>query len=245
MAAPVIDPTTSVLAYRRGESFIYQPAATNTPTSWAALGLPAGVSINTSTGRISGAATEAGVYNITLTATNVDGTSAPLFVALGIESSIYEPDGSVEINLDWLTGKVSNPATKDGEPVAFVARGDTLIAAVGIMKNGQLQDLPITLVQLAIKEYEGEGVLSLGDGLFRKSGSFDQTRYKTAIHFDPEALTPILSSYEGDRSTYFDATAELRVLWSSQLLEGGPVVELERTSQNFTIRLSRDFIVAA
>nr|WP_265595981.1 Ig domain-containing protein [Verrucomicrobium sp. BvORR106] len=223
---------------------MYQPAASNSPTSWAALGLPAGVTINTSTGRISGAATEAGVYNVNLTAINGDGTSAPLFVAMGIESSIYEPDGSVEINVDWLTGKVTNPATKDGEPVAFLARGDTLIAAVGIMKNAQLQDLPVTLVQLAIKEYEGEAVLSLGDGLFRKSGSFDQTRYKTAIKFEPDALTPILASYEGDRATYFDATAELRIMWSHQLLDGGEVVELERTSQNFTIRLSRDFIVA-
>lgn len=224
---------------------MYQPAASNSPTSWVALGLPAGVTINTSTGKITGAATEAGVYNVTLTATNGDGTSAPLFVAMGIESSIYEPDGSVEINLDWLTGAVSNPATKAGEPVAFVARGDTLLAAVGIQKNGQLQDLPVTLVQLAIKEFEGEAVLAVGDGLFRKSGSFDQTRYKTAIYFEPEPLTPILSSYEGDASTYFDATAELRIMWSHQLLDGGEVVELERTSQNFKIRLSRDFIASA
>ena len=39
MAVPVIDPNTSILAYRLGEYFAYQPSATNNPTSWAATGL--------------------------------------------------------------------------------------------------------------------------------------------------------------------------------------------------------------
>lgn len=43
MAIPVIDTTTSVLAYNQWQLWAYQPAATNNPTSWTALGVPAGM----------------------------------------------------------------------------------------------------------------------------------------------------------------------------------------------------------
>lgn len=57
-----------------GQSFTYQIAATNTPTSFGAIGLPAGLSGNTTTGIISGTPTTAGNSTITLTATNATGS---------------------------------------------------------------------------------------------------------------------------------------------------------------------------
>lgn len=57
-----------------GQSFTYQIAATNTPTSFGATGLPAGLSGNTTTGIISGTPTTAGNSTITLTATNATGS---------------------------------------------------------------------------------------------------------------------------------------------------------------------------
>jgi len=57
------------------ETFAYQITATNTPTSFAATGLPAGLSLNTTTGLISGKPTAIdGIYNATLSATNLGGT---------------------------------------------------------------------------------------------------------------------------------------------------------------------------
>ena len=44
--------------------------ATNTPTSYAATNLPSGLSLNTTTGLISGSSTQSGTFNISLTATN-------------------------------------------------------------------------------------------------------------------------------------------------------------------------------
>ena len=57
-----------------GQSFTYQIAATNTPTSFSATGLPAGLSGNTTTGIISGTPTTVGNSTITLTATNATGS---------------------------------------------------------------------------------------------------------------------------------------------------------------------------
>jgi DNA/RNA endonuclease G (NUC1) len=55
------------------QSFTYQIQANNSPTSYGATGLPVGLSINTSTGLISGAPTTPGSYNVGLAASNAGG----------------------------------------------------------------------------------------------------------------------------------------------------------------------------
>src|SRR5208282_1862208 len=57
-----------------GGAFSYQITATNTPTSYGTTGLPAGLSVNTGTGVISGMPTTAGSSTVTLSATNGSGT---------------------------------------------------------------------------------------------------------------------------------------------------------------------------
>ncbi len=59
-----------------GQPFSYTITATNTPTSYGATGLPTGLSVNTTTGVISGTPTAAGTYTITIQATNGSGTSS-------------------------------------------------------------------------------------------------------------------------------------------------------------------------
>jgi hypothetical protein len=61
-----------------GAVFTYNISATNTPTSYALASgtLPAGLSLNTATGAITGTPTAAGASSVTVTATNSIGTSA-------------------------------------------------------------------------------------------------------------------------------------------------------------------------
>src|SRR5437764_14081810 len=59
-----------------GVAFSYQITATNNPTSFNATGLPAGLSVNTSTGLISGTPTTAGTYSVTISATNAGGSGS-------------------------------------------------------------------------------------------------------------------------------------------------------------------------
>jgi hypothetical protein len=59
-----------------GTAFSYQITATNSPTSYGATGLPAGLSVNTATGLISGTPTSAGTSMVTVKATNAIGTGS-------------------------------------------------------------------------------------------------------------------------------------------------------------------------
>jgi len=63
-----------------GESYILPISASNSPTSYASTGLPPGVAINATTGRLSGTPTAAGVYMVTVSATNAEGTGRSTFL---------------------------------------------------------------------------------------------------------------------------------------------------------------------
>ncbi len=75
-----------------GSAFTYQIAASNTPTSYNASGLPSGLSVNTSTGAITGTPTAAGTSSVTISATNASGTGTATLTltvsAAGAQQSI-------------------------------------------------------------------------------------------------------------------------------------------------------------
>jgi hypothetical protein len=75
--APVINSALTGTA-TVGTAYSYSITATNTPTSYNATGLPAGLSINTTTGVISGTPTASGTSTITITATNQTGTDTEI-----------------------------------------------------------------------------------------------------------------------------------------------------------------------
>jgi hypothetical protein len=99
-----------------GSAFSYQITATNTPTSFGATGLPAGLSVNTGTGMISGTPTAAGTSTVTLSATNGSGTgNATLTVTL--------VGFSVTPGTTTLTSLQTQQFTSDGSPVSWSVDG--------------------------------------------------------------------------------------------------------------------------
>ncbi len=96
--APTIT-SSSTASAQTGTYFFYQITATNNPTSFGATGLPDGLSIDPTTGIISGIPTTAGDYSVVLTAANSDGTASG-YVILEISDEPVHPaffDGEVAL----------------------------------------------------------------------------------------------------------------------------------------------------
>ncbi len=98
MGAPVINSaaTASVI---EGSAFNYTLAATNSPTSYSATGLPAGLSINSATGIISGTPQIAGTYNVQVSATNASGVG---YANLALTVKLPLPTFSNSANADGV-----------------------------------------------------------------------------------------------------------------------------------------------
>ena len=84
-----------------GNAFAYQITASNSPTSYGATGLPAGLSLNPGTGLISGTPTTTGVSNVTISATNGAGAgTAPLVITVTSPVFLAFP---LDTNPGWTT----------------------------------------------------------------------------------------------------------------------------------------------
>ena len=73
-AAPPVITSRATAGGTVGTPFSYQITATNSPSSYAATGLPAGLALNSTTGLISGTPSAAATSTVSLTATNSNGT---------------------------------------------------------------------------------------------------------------------------------------------------------------------------
>lgn len=116
-------------------SFDLSTLATNSPTSYAITGgaLPAGLSLNTSTGDITGTPTTAGSYSITFTATNTGGTSSP---AATLSITINKGNQTITFNTPGAVTYGAAPGTlsataSSGLAVSFSSATPTVATVSG------------------------------------------------------------------------------------------------------------------
>jgi len=145
--SPVVTPASPTGSYN--VAFNYSIIASNSPTSYAISSgtLPTGLSLNTTSGLISGTPTQVGTFNVDFTATNAGGTSSPATISITINQASQTITFGTLANVTYgdapfaLTATASsgltvlysssNPAvaTVTGDTVTIVGQGSTTITA--------------------------------------------------------------------------------------------------------------------
>ncbi|MBL0122634.1 MAG: choice-of-anchor D domain-containing protein [Betaproteobacteria bacterium] len=149
-----------------GTAFTYQILATNTPVSFGATGLPAGLGVNAGTGQIAGTPSAAGTFAATVSATNASGTgsqglSITIAAAATPSMSVSFAPASVLPGVNALmTLTLSNTDVSS----AFISSGSVNIPA-GLTATAPATNTCGTFGSV------GGGVYSFGMGFVPASGS--------------------------------------------------------------------------
>jgi hypothetical protein len=236
-ATPVITSPVEVNA-RAGSAFNYQITATETPTSFAAAPLPAGLSLNPTTGAITGTPATAGTARIGLQAANALGLGAVTTLVIDIAAAAATPAISSAATLSAQVGSTADYqiVAAPGPLTGYRLEG-TLPAGLSFNSvSGRLTGSPTqsgaSTVRLYARNASGEGfpqellinvLPSPAVPVITSAGQLD-ARVGTALTYQISATNPPHTALDA-----FDLPAGLAVNPNTGVIEGTPRSALQPT----------------
>ncbi len=118
-----------------GASFSFTVTSTQSPASYSASGLPAGLSINPATGVISGTPTAGGTFNVAVTATSFGASSTSILsisiASQGSSPSLSTASGNRIVNLSSRDNLIGSQAMIAGFVISGTGQKELVLRAVG------------------------------------------------------------------------------------------------------------------
>jgi hypothetical protein len=181
MSAPTITCGASTTGMK-GVAFSYQITASNSPTSYGAKGLPAGLTVNSTTGLISGTPTTTGTSTVALSATNGVGTGTANLTLTVISTYFVQ------------TASKAAPTNSKSLSVAFTKKtvtGNLILVAIDFIKS---------VTPLSITDSQGNPLTQVGTQLNSPNNIGSRVYYANTIKGGSDTITVTLSG----KSTYLE-----------------------------------------
>ncbi len=195
-----------------GSGFYYVSATLQNPTSFAATGLPAGLTIDSSSGIISGTPTQSGAFAVTLQATNDSGTGTATLTLI-VAPAGPPPTDARFVNLSTSVFVDSTSPVISGFVISGSEPRSVLLRAVGPGLSSFVSNTVLTNPRLDLFDNRTGSLLltSVGWGgstqlstLFARLGAFPLNKSSTdsaAVVTLPPGLYSIVVSDAGTGST--------------------------------------------
>ncbi|NDG72297.1 MAG: hypothetical protein EBY32_13585 [Proteobacteria bacterium] len=254
MATPIITATQTVLAWAVRQEFSFQFNATGSPTSWSVAPgyfLPNGVLLDIGQGRIYGAGTIAGVWDLKFIASNADGNSDPMLFTVGIFDLPQEKDVAkvAVINTNTWAVSLPDPFAVEGSKLAAaggVRYGDLVTFQLRFEVPGTGEQFPkLQSARFSLKGLDVEPAFFVTDEWsYVNTVVFDGSRYVRRyfvnVDFSNEGLSAFLADYEADGGTSANCLCEFEFIFTRYPGAGPGVNRI--TTQPFLLRVQRDTI---
>jgi len=182
-AAPVITSATTANG-TVGSAFSYQITATNAPSSYGATGLPAGLTVNSGTGLISGTPTAAGTSTVTLSATNSSGTGNATLTL-----SIFPTSSFVQAVANTANGTINSMSLSFSKATVT---GDLIVVGFDFNANATAS---------SVTDSQGNTFTPVGTQLTSPGGNRSRVFYAKNIKGGADTVTVNLSA----NSTFMEA----------------------------------------
>ena len=180
-AKPVITSAT-IASGTVGSAFSYQITATNSPTSYGATGLPSGVTVNTSTGAISGTPTASGTFTVSLSAANSGGTGTATLTLTISPGSIIVSSAQIAANA------ISNASSFSLSFPGNTAPGDLILVAF---------DYDTNTTPSSVTDTQGNVFTPIGNQLTSPGGTRSRVYYAKNIKGGADTVKVTLSGTSG------------------------------------------------